>query len=71
MTTEFQIWKRESSDALGTAYPVCILGKKKVSRKTYYYPIDKGDKPLCTYHIDHIGPLESMAKKQIFTGRCF
>lgn len=26
-------------------------------------PLDKGDKPLCTYHVDHVGPLEGTAKK--------
>lgn len=26
-------------------------------------PIDKGDKPLVTYHIDHVGPMEVTKKR--------
>jgi len=42
----------------------CILTKKKgIKQECWLHLIDKGDRPLCTYHIDYVGPLENMAKK--------
>lgn len=36
----------------------CILAEKKQGRQEgYLNPIDKGEIPLDTYHIDHLGPL--------------
>lgn len=41
----------------------CILVSHKKGRKEgYLNPIDKGDTPLSTYHIDHLGPLSSTHK---------
>lgn len=41
----------------------CILANRKEGKKEgLLNPIEKGDTPLKTYHIDHLGPLESMAK---------
>lgn len=48
----------------------CILISHKKGRKEgYLNPINKGDKPLSTYHIDHLGPLSSTNKnyKYLFT----
>lgn len=41
----------------------CILAERKRGKQEgYLHPIDKGDLPLDTYHIDHLGPLSSTAK---------
>lgn len=41
----------------------CILANRKEGKKEgLLCPIDKGDAPLHTYHIDHVGPLASTAK---------
>lgn len=48
----------------------CILVAHKRGRKEgFLHPIDKGDMPLSTYHIDHLGPMTSTHKnyKYIFT----
>lgn len=48
----------------------CILISHKKGRKEgYLHPLDKGDTPLSTYHVDHLGPLTSTNKnyKYIFT----
>lgn len=41
----------------------CILANRKDGKKDgLLNPIDKGDVPLHTYHLDHLGPLKSTAK---------
>lgn len=41
----------------------CILADRKKGKKDgLLNPIDKGDVPLHTYHVDHLGPLASTAK---------
>lgn len=41
----------------------CILAEKKKSKKEgLLRPIPKGDAPLNTYHIDHLGPMASTSK---------
>lgn len=41
----------------------CILATRKMGKKDgWLTPIEKHDKPLHTYHIDHEGPLASTAK---------
>lgn len=43
---------------------VCILATaKKGKQDGWLRPIDKGDVPLHTFHVDHTGQLESTAKK--------
>ena len=42
----------------------CILAEKKKGKKEgMLSPIPKGDTPLCTYHIDHKGPMASTGKQ--------
>jgi len=37
----------------------CILVNAKAGRQEgFLTPINKGDKPLVTYHVDHVGPME-------------
>jgi len=41
----------------------CILiNKKSGKQEGYLHPLAKGDTPLYTYHMDHLGPLESTHK---------
>lgn len=41
----------------------CILASHKRGKKEgFLHPIDKGDVPLSTYHIDHLGPMTSTHK---------
>lgn len=41
----------------------CILANRKEGKKDgLLNPIEKGDVPLHTYHVDHIGPLQTTAK---------
>lgn len=42
----------------------CILYNKKLGLKEgYLHPIEKGDKPLHTLHIDHVGPMDATSKQ--------
>lgn len=41
----------------------CILAERKHGKhEGFLHPIDKGDVPLHTYHIDHIGPMMATTK---------
>lgn len=41
----------------------CILSERKYGKgEGFLNPIDKGDRPLDTYHIDHIGPMDATVK---------
>lgn len=41
----------------------CILGAKKEGKKEgFLHPLVKGEEPLHTYHVDHLGPLPSTNK---------
>ncbi|CAA9994248.1 unnamed protein product, partial [Nesidiocoris tenuis] len=53
---------KKVSDLISNCVP-CILTKKKAGKQEgELRPIPKGDKPLETLHIDHLGPLESTSK---------
>ena len=42
----------------------CIIGEAKAGKKEgLLCPIDKEDRPLLTYHLDHLGPMELTHKK--------
>ncbi|XP_033222550.1 uncharacterized protein K02A2.6-like [Belonocnema kinseyi] len=42
----------------------CILGNKKQGKQEgYLHPLTKDSIPLHTYHIDHLGPLETTSKR--------
>ncbi|XP_070854708.1 uncharacterized protein [Drosophila suzukii] len=42
----------------------CILVNAKAGRQEgFLTPIDKGDKPLVTYHVDHVDPMEFTKKR--------
>jgi transposase InsO family protein len=47
----------------------CILAERKLGKpEGFLYPIPKGSRPLETFHIDHLGPLQNSSKnyKYIF-----
>lgn len=42
----------------------CILAEKKSGKmEGWLHPIDKGERPFDTYHLDYLGPLPSTKKK--------
>ena len=42
----------------------CIITETKAGRKEgFLNPIDKSDKPLVVYHLDHVGPMEATHKQ--------
>ena len=42
----------------------CILGNRKQGKQEgFLHPITKDDQPLYTYHVDHLGPLETTSKR--------
>ena len=42
----------------------CIVSEAKRGHKEgLLNPIDKNDRPLITYHLDHVGPMEATHKK--------
>ena len=42
----------------------CILYNKKLGKQEgHLHVIDKGDAPLCTVHVDHLGPMDATTKK--------
>lgn len=44
----------------------CILAKRKHGKKEgFLNAIDRGEKPLETYHIDHLDPMPSTSKKYL------
>jgi len=42
----------------------CIVAERKTGKSDdWLHPIPKGDRPFDTYHVDHLGPLQSTRKK--------
>ena len=42
----------------------CIMYNKKLGNKEgYLHPIEKGDRPLQTLHVDHVGPMDATGKQ--------
>lgn len=42
----------------------CILAERKAGKQEgFLSPIEKEDRPLQTYHLDHVGPMENTKKK--------
>ena len=45
----------------------CVLAERKSGKQEgLLHPIDKGETPLDTYHIDHLGPMPSTRKSYHF-----
>ncbi|KAK7865588.1 hypothetical protein R5R35_010119 [Gryllus longicercus] len=54
---------REKLDHLVECCITCIMAEKKKGKKEgLLQPIPKGDIPLHTYHVDHIGPITATSK---------
>ncbi|UYV61075.1 hypothetical protein LAZ67_1003319 [Cordylochernes scorpioides] len=56
----FEMFKKENY--IIQKYIPCILSNRKHKKEGMLHPISKGDTPLDTYHIDHLGPLASTRK---------
>ncbi|CAK9813799.1 Pro-Pol polyprotein [Anthophora plagiata] len=54
--------------AIRNCVPCILANKKQGKQEGLLHPIDKGDAPLQTYHIDHLGPVPSTRKnyKHVF-----
>lgn len=55
--------KQKVERVLSCCVPCIMSNSKKGRQEGFLHPLDKGDIPLRTYHIDHLGPLESTSKK--------
>lgn len=53
---------KKVQSAVRSCIPCIITDAKRGKKEGYLKPIDKDDRPLTTYHIDHVGPME-MTKK--------
>uniref|UniRef100_W8C8Q1 RNA-directed DNA polymerase n=1 Tax=Ceratitis capitata TaxID=7213 RepID=W8C8Q1_CERCA len=40
-----------------------VITSKNGKKEGYLCPIEKEDRPLATYHVDHVGPMETTAKQ--------
>jgi len=55
--------KEKVSRVVGSCVECILVNAKSGKQEGYLNPIDKGDKPLVTYHIDHVGPMEITKKR--------
>lgn len=64
ITDEFYIPKlKEKLERFISCCVPCILAEKKKGKKEgELMPIPKGDTPLSTYHVDHLGPMTATSK---------
>lgn len=54
----------KKTEAIVKSCVECIVADAKRGRKEgFLNPIDKADRPLMTYHLDHVGPMEATHKK--------
>lgn len=42
------------------------LRKERWKKEGYFTPIENEDRPLCTYHVDHLRPMEQSAKSYAY-----
>jgi len=54
--------KEKLEQYVGCCVPCVLAEKKKGKKEGMLRPIPKGDAPLSTYHMDHLGPMTSTAK---------
>lgn len=48
--------------AISNCVECILISHKRGKKEGFLHPIDKGDVPLSTYHIDHLGPMTSTHK---------
>lgn len=54
--------KEKIQKVINNCVPCILMERKHGKGEGFLHPIDKGDQPLDTYHIDHIGPMVATAK---------
>lgn len=54
--------KRKIKKVLDNCVECILVSHKRGKKEGYLHPLDKGETPLTTYHIDHLGPLTSTNK---------
>lgn len=54
--------KRKIRKVIDNCIECILISHKRGKKEGHLHPIDKGDVPLSTYHIDHLGPLTSTNK---------
>lgn len=55
--------KKKVEKLIANCIPCILANRKQGKQEGELHPLPKGDVPLHTYHIDHVGPLESTSKK--------
>lgn len=54
--------KAKIERCIANCIPCILIDRKRGKTEGYLHPLYKGERPLNTYHIDHLGPLESTNK---------
>ncbi|XP_037297451.1 uncharacterized protein K02A2.6-like [Manduca sexta] len=54
---------RKVEDFVASCIPCLLSNRKEGKKEGYLNPIDKGDTPLHTLHLDHVGPLTETNKQ--------
>lgn len=55
--------KKKIESNIANCVPCIVANRKAGKQEGHLHPLLKGDIPLHTYHVDHLGPLESTSKK--------
>lgn len=55
--------KKKVEKFIANCIPCILANRKHGKQEGQLHPLPKGDVPLHTYHVDHLGPLESTSKK--------
>lgn len=55
--------EKKIEDYIATCIPCLLASRKEGKREGFLNPIEKGDTPLHTLHLDHIGPLTETRKQ--------
>jgi len=60
--------KKKIESVIKNCVPCIMINRKQGRQEGFLHPIDKGDAPLMTWHIDFLGPMEATSKgyKYIF-----
>lgn len=60
--------KEKIESVISNCVPCILMNRKQGRQEGFLHPIDKGDAPLMTCHVDFLGPMEATSKgyKHIF-----
>lgn len=54
--------KEKIESVIRNCVPCILMNRKQGRQEGFLHPIDKGDAPLMTWHIDFLGPMEATSK---------